>query len=281
MAYIRQFKLKNKTGLEFDMMRKDAFFHNPSGLGWGEEMSVVPVGDSYYRTKTRIQQPAPSGEMVFAGYAQYEEFLQFIQQGEVVLCYMPLNSWRYLRCTVQIDKGEISPSSHRLICAVRFTAYSQWYETSRLYIPQQAVDENAKLYADEYNEQYAYSYRYEDATAGGVAINNGVLSGFFQITFVGQTVNPEWRLYVNDELTKSGKINATIMAGHTLVINCIPNAYSIIEYDADGNVYKDRYGDSDWSTERFFEIPAGESTMVFTDSSQDLPQAYLEVYRRV
>lgn len=281
MARVRQFKLRNKTGLEFDMMRKDAFFWEPTGLGWGETVSTAPVGNSYHITNQQINQPAPTGSMVFAGYKQYEEFLQFCQVGGLILCYMPISTWRYLKVFITIEKAEISHESRRLVCSVTFQSTSQWYEDAVFYVPQQNVDAEAKLYADEYDDQYAYTYRYEDSTAGGITITNGPLSSYFKITFVGPTTNPEWRLYVNDQLQKSGKITATIQEGHKLIVNCIPSEYSIIEYDENGDVYKDRYGDSDWTTERFFEIPGGDSLMVFTDSSQDLPTAYLEVYRRV
>lgn len=278
---VRKFKLRNKTGLEFDLMREDAWLYQPTGLGWGMTANTVPVGNSYYVTEQKINLPEPSGTMVFHSYEAYQEFLEFIQVGDIVLCYMPISTWRYLRCFVEIDKSEISYENKRLMCPITFHGVSQWYENSVLYKPQQAVDDEAKVYADEHNEQYAYEYVYEDATAGGILLNGGVLSSYWQITFVGPTINPEWRLYVNNELTKSGKINATILSGHRLVINGIPSAYSILEYDSDGELYRDRYGDSDWDTERFFVIPSGESTMVFTDSSQDLPNAFLEVYRRV
>lgn len=278
---VRQFKLKNKSGLEFDLMRSDAWLYQPTGLGWGMTAETTPVGNSYYVTESRIILPEPSGTMVFKSYQAYQEFLTFCQAGELVLCYMPISTWRYLRCFVEIDKSEISYENKRLMCPITFHGYSQWYENTILYKPQQSVDAQAKLYADEYESQYAYQYAYEDSTAGGVPINGGALSSYWQITFIGPTTNPEWRLYVNNTMVKSGKINSTIIAGHRLVINAIPNSFSILEYDEDGDVFRDRYGDSDWNTERFFEIPAGESTMVFTDSSQDLPQAYLEVYRRV
>lgn len=281
MARVRQFKLRNKTGQEFDMMRKDAFFWEPDGLGWGETVSTVPVGNSYHVSNQQVIQPAPSGKMVFAGYAQYEEFLQFCQVGGLILCYMPLRAWRYLEVFIEINKSEISYENNRLICDVTFQSTSQWYETAVLYRPQQAVDDQAKLYAAEHGDAYAYQYTYEDSTAGGVTINNGVLPSYFKVIFIGLTTNPEWRLYENGTLTKSGKINATIISGHRLEINCIPSEFSIIEYTEDGEFYRDRYGDSDWNTERFFEIPGGESQMVFTDATQDLPQAYLEVYRRV
>lgn len=281
MAQVRQFKLRNRTGQEFDMMRKDAFFWEPEGLGWGENVSTIPVGNSYRITNQRVIQPAPAGKMVFAGYKQYEEFLQFCQMGGLVLCYKPLNTWRYLEVVIDIDKTEIKPENNRLICDISFMSTSQWHETAVLYRPQQAIDTLAKLYADEYDESYAYTYSYEDSTAGGVTISNGPLSSYWKATFMGPTTNPEWRLYVNNELVKSGKIDASIISGHQLIINCIPSEYSIIEYDANGDVYLDRYSNSDWTTERFFEIPGGNSMMVFTDSTQDLPQAYLEVYRRV
>ena len=281
MAGVRHFKLRNKNGTEFDMMRKDAFFWEPEGLGWGESVSLVPVGNSYHITDRRINRPEPSGSMVFAGYKQYEEFLQFCQVGGLVLCYMPLTTWRYLEVTISIGKTEIKPDHNRLICDIAFIATSQWYETARGYKSTLSVDEDGKIYAQEYSSQYAYSYFYEDSTSGGVTINNGVLPSYFKLTIKGPTTDPEWRLYVNNKLVKSGKVTANILLGHTLVINCVPNQYSIIEYDANGDVYLDRYGDSDWTTERFFEIPGGDSQMVFTDSTQGVPEAYLEVYRRV
>ena len=280
MARIRQFKLRNKTGAEFDMMRKDAFFHAPAGLGWGMSISTVPVGNSYHVTDEQVNQPAPSGEMVFAGYQQYEEFLQFCQIGGLVLCYMPISTWRYLEVYISIDKTEIDHETNRLICSVTFQSHSQWYEASRLYIPSQAVDEDAKLYDDDHLDSYAYLYNYEDTDAGGVTIMNGSLPSYFKVTFIGPTTDPEWRLYVGNTLTKSGKISASIVSGHKLVVNCVPSQYSIIEYNGDA-FYLDRYKDSDWTTERFFEIPAGESMMVFTDSTQNPPEAWVEVYKRV
>lgn len=282
MPRVRQFKLRNGAGQEFDMMRYDAFLYEPKGLGWGIKAETVPVGNSYHVTDETVNQPSPSGTMNFAGYAQYEEFLHFVQSGGLVLCYMPINTWRYLRVYVVIDKDEISHENNRLLCPVTFQGVSQWYEATLILNAQaEAVDEDAKLYNADYSDQYAYRYYYEDVTAGGVAVHNGALPSYWKATIYGSTTNPEWRLYVNDVLTKSGKITATIATGHSLVVNAVPSEFSIIEYDANGDLYLDQYGNSVWTTERFFELPAGDSMVLFTDDTQDTPKAQIEVYRRV
>ena len=80
---MREFKLVNATGSEFDLMRKDSFFHDPDGFGVSYDPSVSRIGDSYFVTDSRDAQPKPSGEILFAGYSQYEEFLAFCRVGGV------------------------------------------------------------------------------------------------------------------------------------------------------------------------------------------------------
>lgn len=124
---MREFKLINATGAAFDLMRTDAFFHAPEGLGVANDLSISRVGDSYLVTDSRDAQPKPSGEMVFKGYAQYDEFLAFCRVGGLVLGYKPLDTWLYLDCWADISKGEISRDNNRLVCGVSFTGVSNWY----------------------------------------------------------------------------------------------------------------------------------------------------------
>jgi len=44
---VRQFKLINALGAEYDMTRPDALLHAPDGLGWGTEATVNRLGMTY------------------------------------------------------------------------------------------------------------------------------------------------------------------------------------------------------------------------------------------
>ena len=103
---MRQFKLTNANGQTFDLMRKDAFFHAPTGLGWGVDASAVEVGDTYVVTGRKPQRPAPAGEMVFEGYDQYDEFMAFVQVGGLILAYKPRTTcsiWMLI-CPLSVEK---------------------------------------------------------------------------------------------------------------------------------------------------------------------------------
>lgn len=459
---VRNFILKNATGAERDLTRPGYLLWQPSGLGWGVETEVITVGNSYTVVDEQIKRPNPSGTMVFAGYAEYDDFLKFAQIGGLKLGYKPTNTdpWRWLDCSIQIEKSEIDHTNNRLLCPITFNGLSQWYETATLYRQVNAVsvddskvyvkrgdpttheeqtytvsegkseltiypdgteetdpakihiygegvdgalttyvlqadfstaritnltgayfriyeppeslinyyhvqsvallDENMEIikatntqlivtgsapsvylygqdpanvqYAirqtkyiriqmptaedwndaqfavqiaanstgtvywqptqkqleqtitviDEYKGNgYIYDYKYSQAETNQIYIQNGSLPSYWLLRLWGAATNPEWRLYQNGEMIKSGRIIATIPTGHYIEINAIPAKFSILEYDNNGQFIADRYGDSDWTTERFFEIPAGESFIQLTDAADGIPDALLEVYRRV
>lgn len=271
---MRKFKLTNANGQTFDLMRKDAFFHDPSGLGWGLNADIMQVGDSYIKLKETPAQPSPSGEMVFKGYQQFEEFLDFIQVGGLVLGYMPLNTWQFLDVVITLGKSEIDYQKNRLICDISFAAVSQWYEALRLY---QADTETTggKVYP------YSYAYTYSDTVANEIIIENGLLESYFRITIFGAITNPAYTLYQDNERIKSGRIITSIPEGNKLVIDSHPATMEIAEYTNSGEFVADRYGNSDFSTERIFELPKGQSRIVFTHAGVDDVRAWVEVRKRV
>lgn len=271
---MRQFKLLNAIGQTFDLMRKDAYFNAPAGLGWGVESTVMSVGDSYVVTDRKPEKPAPSGEMVFAGYAQYNEFMAFVQVGGLVLAYKPLDVWRYLDVDLSIDKGEIQTSSRRLICSVVFTASSQWYEQIKAY-QAQASEGDGKVYS------YKYPYRYRNAIEGAISIPNGPLSSYPKITIFGPAETPKWALYQYGVRLATGAVNITIPDGNKLVVDMHPATMEIAEYTNNGKFVANRYQNSDFATERIFELPAGDCQIVFTQEGIGTVKAFVEVRKRV
>ena len=113
---IRQFKLINGNGSEFNLNNYyHAWLHDPDGLGWSQSVENVRVGNGLVTIQTLEDVPSPSGEIIFRDYSEYQSFLDFVQVGGLTLGYMPLRSWRYLDCVVQLEKSEIKPNANRLI----------------------------------------------------------------------------------------------------------------------------------------------------------------------
>lgn len=272
---VRQFKLINKTGAEFNLMRLDAYLHNPDGLGFAIESEVRRVDNTFILLDDYIAQAEPSGEIIFKGYEQYEEFVRFVQVGGCVLGYKPLDVWRYLDVLISIGKSEISYENKKLICPVTFTAISEWYESEVVYETYGEPPEHRK----EYN--YTYPFTYMGGTGGTIEIHNGLLESYMRIIISGVAENPRWTLTAEDGTEKEGKVNAIIGTGNVLVIDSHPATMEIAEYTASGAYVQDRYGDSDFSTERIFPLPPGDSALAVLDDTSATIEARIEVRRRV
>ena len=269
---MRQFRLTNAAGGTFDLMRKDAFFHAPSGLGLVYETDVARVGEEFLLLDCTLGQKTVSGEMVFAGYAQYQEFLAFCV-GELELGYQPEGSlWYYARCILQrIDKGEIDTASRRLICPVDLLLTTSWYAARRTFSTGGAV-ESPKRYA------YTYPYQYSDSAQGtAVLYNNGTLPAPCRIRIDGPCQNPSWALLAAGEVTQRGKVLAVIPAGHRLEVDSSPASLTIEEVTAAGEPVQSLYQQSDFSTGRFITLPVGESRMTFAHDGSDPIHAEIEV----
>lgn len=130
---MRKFKLINAEGQEFDLMRKDAFFFSPSGLGYEMQFDTTPAGYDFIELDSEMLQKTVSGSVVFAGYEQYEEFALFVSKEPLQLAYQPLEEWRYINCKIaRLTKGEKESGSHRLISDVDFLCLSTWYESLKV-----------------------------------------------------------------------------------------------------------------------------------------------------
>lgn len=270
---VRQFKMLNANGQEYDMTRPEALFYKPDGLGWGEDASVEAVGLSYVLTEKKPQKPNPKGSMVFRNYQEYQVFLEFLQVGGLVLCYKPIDTWYYLDVTATIGKSEIDDKTRHLECPMTFSATSGWYKKVVAY---QAQGSGAgKTYS------YTYPYTYTSSAAGSVDIPNGNLPSYPKITIFGPVTNPFWALYQNGNRLETGRVNATIPDGHKLVIDCHPATMEIAEYTNIGEFVANRYADSDFTTARLFMLPAGPCSVVFTQDGTGVADAFVEVKARV
>lgn len=272
---MREFRLFNADGQEFDLMRKDAFFHAPSGLGFSLDYTSIAAGYDFITAgEEEMQQKTVSGSMVFAGYRQYQEFVRFCEKRPLRLAYKPLDRWYFIRCElVNIAKGEIETASRKLIPAVDFLCFSTWYESVEVQKTQ--LDPGiGKRYP------YQYPYSYAETAAGSIRFRlTGDLPSYCRLTIKGPCQNPDWALSQGGEILSRGKVSARIPAGHRLVINSSPGSLEIAEYTDAGEYVQNRYQDSDFSTARFVILPVGESTLTFSHDGTGVIDAFAEVER--
>ena len=268
---MRQFKLINARGVEFDLMRKDAFFHIPDGLGYTVYNEYIVAGSAFVPIASDETQTVIAGEMVFAGYEQYSEFIAYVTD-DMTLGYKPQGTtWYYKDVTMQsIGKSEIG-SSGRLICPVNFAPSGQWYRTQTF--EQAQVDSGAgKVY------DYAYPYTYADTeVALCIVQNSSNMYAPCRLHIMGPCSDPQWSLTHNGEVIATGEVNVDIPAGQKLVVDSNPQNMEIGEYTTDNTLVRSVYQLSDFSTGRFLYLPPGESTIRFIGSGQEDINAYVEV----
>ena len=78
---VRQFKLINGYGQEFDITSTDYLFSSPSGLGYDRTESYRQIGNSFVRVNKQLKQGSITGKLIFTppnAYAKYYDFIQFI-----------------------------------------------------------------------------------------------------------------------------------------------------------------------------------------------------------
>lgn len=271
---MREFKLTNGRGETFDLMRRDALFWQPEGMGFAYDVEALLTGFVWVETKKAEAQPTVTGSMVFDGYAQADEFRRFCRVGGLVLAYKPLDEWRYMDCIAGVERGEIEFDTRKLICPVTFTGLSGWYKELRVYHTA-TEEETGGTYP------YTYPYTYGSGSLGTMDIINGEMESYCRITIIGPVTNPHWALYQNGVQLAEGGVAASIPSGHRLVIDSNPAKMMIMETDDTGTPYLNRWDASDFETERFLIIPPGASTVLITQSGSGTVEASVEVQARV
>ena len=252
---MRSFKLINKDGETYDLTVKDrAFFHTVSGLGYEKSIDYIRVQNTYTATSNFFEMGEVEGNVYFGGSGNvndYFAFARFCQNEPLKLVYNPGNNTAFSRDGF-IARIEKSDGDNPKSCKVRFQCITPWYKSVAVYNDGHITD--GKVY------DYSYNYTYSDTIAGSVRINSdSYMSSPAKLIIYGAVTNPTWSQYVNGKKVLEGKVYATIVANHKLVIDTTTNPYSIKEYDMANNLIADRYQQSDWNTTRFITIEHGEN----------------------
>lgn len=254
MKAVRQFKLINSAGETYDLMDVNHYFNEPSGLGFSADNRYTRVANKFSPYQNRARQGIISGTMVFhvRAYEEYRKFILFCQKEPLTLIYTTDRENRAKVLLTDVEKTEISHNNSRLLCKVMFTMLGMWYRV--VAASNDGSIDGGKVY------NYIYDYTYADEIPGVVNIESDTqCESPCIITIYGPAVNPVWRHYLNGQLMEEGAVDATIAQDRRLVIDTTSTPFRIVEVDAAGNVYADRYQDSDFSKERFVYLGAGRN----------------------
>lgn len=248
---MRKFWIKNAKGEIFDMNREDAFFSKPKGLGISRKTTYEQLGVVFEAKKSLLSQKKPSGEMVFDGYKQYEEFLNVVRHIPLTLIYQPINELFYMEVySFSLEKGEIDYKDGLLKCKVTFEGVTPWYKSTEISMSKDG--DSGKTYS------YKYPFTYADSKSGEVNIrNNSNEEAYCSLRIYGPVKNPIWKLTKGEKILLEGRIFAEIKTGNYLVVNSNPKKLEIAEYNNYGLLVKDLYANSDFATSRFIYAPTG------------------------
>lgn len=253
----REFKLINSLGQEFDLLRKDAIFISPSGLGVVTALATARAGSFYVATDSYTERATITGQIAFKGYKPYKEYIDFIKHTPLVLMYKPIETW-YKRDVVNtvISKGEIENYGLRLYSDVDFVCSAGWYidkhATASIY---DVATESPKVYP------YSYDYTYHGTATGTAKIDISNDGTPLKVTFYGRATNPEVVVYNAGKRVGASRFNCTISENEALVVDSNPlTIHASIVDKATGEVKRNAYQFGDLSTERFLYLPKGTNT---------------------
>ncbi|MDE7436793.1 MAG: hypothetical protein K2N01_13370 [Lachnospiraceae bacterium] len=269
---MRQFKMQNAKGQEFDLMRKDALFINPAGLGIDIETEYDEVQGNYREYNRVITRAQINGVMSFEGYEQFSEFAAFLRYPPFEFYYKPEDKWYKKRCAVaRLEKSEISQDTCALDCELYLAALTGWRSETQMFWAD-GTGGVGKVY------NYSYPYTYTGGTVGTARIrNNSGRRQSMRITIIGRAETPTWALSQGGILIGSGRCLMTVDKNEKLVIDSNPLNMEMAVYRGENQKKENVYQRGDFETERFLYLPEGESILVVTNGSGEPIKAVAEI----
>jgi len=268
---MRQFRLKNALGLEYDLNDTRHLFYSPNGLGQKHDVEYENIGYRYEKIEDVLEQKQIKGRMRFSDYEEYHQFALFIQHKPLVLEYTSFGTY-YMDVSIdQLDKEELGKLG--LTPTIRINGLSSWYKVLKV---ENTPGMSGKVYP------YNYPYVYSDFSAGEIRLqSDSTIESPCRIHLMGPCTNPSWSHYLNGSRMMTGKLGTAdnpciVEAGKRIIIDNTGAVYSIKEYDTDGKVIRNLYALSDFSTRRFVTLGYGENRILYQHEGTNEMKAIVE-----
>lgn len=281
---VRQFKLINGYGQEFDITSTDYLFSSPSGLGYDRTESYRQIGNSFVRVNKQPKQGSITGKLIFTppnAYTKYYDFIQFINVEPLKLQYIPLSSIGtfYRDVTVsKIEKSELTKYAS-LECSITFTCFTPWYRPV-IFSPN-TFQKAGNLWPIAWPKQWG-----QGNTMAIELDSDSFLDSPCRLVIKGEKIsgknsgftNPSWTHYVNGVRFETGAITCSADEGQSLIIDNTSYPYTMKIFDDKGNLVRDVYSASNFSTERFLSIQNGHNTIAISNEGANQLEIRAEVY---
>lgn len=278
---VRQFRLINEKGQDFDLMDpyNYCFLSEPDGLGYTYSTSYEQIGNSFVNTLRTLQQGQISGVANFVNYDNFKSFVDFIENSESLrfgykIPYQKLPIKEYFKdVNVQnVGKGQIDVDGI-LKSNVSFECLSLWYEENKTIYSTSAKE-------DEIRWDFKWDSRFVDYNNRTLQyINNGHVPAPVLIRIKGPVTNPTLTLKVEGQVYQDITFNITLQEYETFEYCTLENSFYIRKENTDGT-YTNLF-DLDYivpANNNVIKIPQNKSCELIMSADGEILNAEVSVY---
>ena len=277
----RKFYLENEKGEQFELNdREYCVLTDPQGLGFGNEMDFILIGDTFRASKKVVKQQKFDGVINFMKpdhYNKYRVFTDYVLASKTLeLIYEPKENEQYLRGVEigGIKKGEIDNKDSILKCPIELYFETLYYKKSQSRYEIQA-NANGVSYP------YQLPAQYNDSSRSEVGFDNdGQTNAAIVFEYHGIAQNPTIDICnsANEEVF-SLRLTDFLAAGEKIRYSSIDDNLYITKVDASGNETNIIDSFTDLTQQLFFKVPRGFHTIRFRKDDVNNSFAVLYTFR--
>lgn len=272
---MRKFYIENEKNERFSLWGNRIYFVEPTGLGIKHNISYIRVGNSYLSNKKNIAQSKIGGKIEFLNPGADKRFRDFYDfcaaASSLHLVYDPGDGVEYLRDIDILNVDKTEKTGGTLPISISFSCKSLYYlKNNNRFIFEKAECE--KRY------DYQYDYTYSDyGTHEAIINNNGHVEAPFECTIYGYVANPTIRVVKDKKIIYEVVFPVVVEIGEFIRYSSRDGHLEATLVS--GNKETNLMNTLDIMKDNFFKIPVGNSTLVFSSSSESTNVIMATVYK--
>ena len=272
----RKFYIDNEKNERFSLWGNRVYMVDPSGLGIKHDASYIRIGNSFLRNKMHVAQSKVSGKIEFMDPGANKKFVEFYNfcagSEKLYLVYDPGDGTEYIR---DIDIGEVKKTERTggtLPITINFNCKSLYYlKNNNRFIFEAGSSE--KRY------DYAYDYSYGDyGTYEAAIVNNGHVEAPFECVIYGYCTDPAIHIIKDGVLLYEVVFPVAVEEGEYIRYSSRDGMLEATLVSLDGSE-RNLMPILDISNDNFFNIPIGNSKIMFNSSSESTNVITATIYK--
>ena len=259
---MNEFSLINELNERYDLKNftTTALVPSINGLGYENNMNYIRVGNAYKVDRNELTQGIISGDVVFADYTKYQDFIEFIEQSETLrVIYKPIDT-EYFR---DVDFNGITGVSRKrstIDCGIQLNCKGIYYtEDSKRFVVEELEGES--------RFPLPFPFTFNDYSSVAIDYyNKGHAEGEILAEIYGYTQQPTIELYVNGVLKYKVFFDLTIEEGQKLLYSAKDGDNYVVLEDIDGT-QTNIPNCLTLENNNFFKLPKGVSALKTTSAT--------------